>query len=370
MFKRATEFRRSHGISLVYLVAFLVVLSAFTSLAVDLGRVQLAKTELRRAADGAARAGAAGLGTDTFEAARLARQFAMANLVDGSPLELNATQDIVFGRWSPLDQTFTAGGSNINAIHILARRTQERGNAVPMMFASLVGFDLCNVTADAIVMYVPAVEVDQYVPATANPFLAGMPPGSVASGVNPHNNPDRAGSTADPRQSPLAVSMPINGGEFYTFDSIDGTARHDPNLPFFAPDGELADIGHNNLTTRSSNSYGSNTYSENGIADMIAPINSLVGIFLTDDAPDLSGTPDVLDFTSAQSRDFSELKPGLKQIFFIGDGIDAEGNKQKFVAPAGATRLYLATWDFYEWNNNYGFRNIRVSRPAQILTVQ
>lgn len=355
---------------MVYLVALLATLCALTSLGVDLGRVQLAKTELRRAADGAGRAGAAGLSLDTSEAVRLARQFASANLVDGSPLDLDPATDIRFGRWDTANQTFTTSSFGVNAIHIQARRTRERGNAVPMMFASLIGFDLCNVTADATVLYIPAIEVDQYVPATANPFLSGMPPGSIASGINPHNNPDKSGTTAIPHQSPLAVSMPVNGGEFYTFDSIDGTARHDPNLPFFAPDGELADIGHNNLTTNSSNSYGSTMYSENGIADMRAPINALVGIFLTDDAPDASATPASLDFSPEESRNFTELKPGMKQIFFIGDGLDSEGNRQKFVAPPGATRLYLATWDFYEWNNNYGFRNIKVKRPAQIITVR
>lgn len=363
-------YKRSKGISLIYVVVFMVALTAFCSLGVDLGRVQLAKTELRRAADGAGRAGAAGLALDTGEATRLARQFALANVVDGTPLDLNAATDIEYGRWDTRSKTFTRGSSAINAIHIMARRTKARGNGVPTMFASLIGFNLCDVTANAMVMYVPAIEVDQYVPATANPFLSGMPAGSTASATNPHNSTDRAGSGSNPLQSPLAIGMPIQGGEYYTFDSIDGTARHDPNLPFFDPDGELSDIGHNNLTSNSGNSHGSTMYSENGIADMNAPINALVGIFLDDNAPNTSSTPDSLDFGSAESRNFSELKPGLKQIFFIGDGMDANGNKQKFVAPTGATRLYLATWDFYEWNNNYGFRNIKVQRPAQIITVQ
>jgi hypothetical protein len=164
--------------------------------------------------------------------------------------------------------------------------------------------------------------------------------------------------------------MPLDEGEALTFDSISGTAKHDPRLALFNPDGELGDIGHNNLTTNGSNSYGSKMYNENGIADVTAPINALVGVFLTDDAPNLTSAPSNLDFSTAASRDFGTLKPELKQIFFIGDGLDSKGNKQNFVVPKGATRLYLATWDFYEWNNNDGFRNIKVNRPMQIITVK
>ena len=60
----------------------------------------------------------------------------------------------------------------------------------------------------------------------------------------------------------------------------------------------------------------------------------------------------------------------MKQIFFIGDGVDSKGMRQEFVVPAGATRLYVATWDFFEWNNNSGTRTVKVNRPQQIITVK
>lgn len=361
------------GVSAIYLVVYLVVLSAFCSLAVDLGRVQLAKTELRRAADGAARAAAAGLLTNPDQAISLARQFANLNNVDGVPLNLES-QDIQLGRWDAKTRVFTnlTGGdlSRANAVRIIARRSNSRGNGIPMLFASLLGFHSCNISAESIAVVIPPTDVDQYVPATANPFLSGMPAGSVASRPNPHNSPDYAGSPGNPRQSPLAINMTIEEGQILTFDSIEGTARHDPNLPFFDPDGELTDIGHNNLTGNHNSSYGSRLYNENGIADVIAPINSLVGVFLDDNPPNLTPAPENLDFSTPASRDFAQLRPKLKQIFFIGDGLRSDGARQQFIVPAGATRLYLATWDFYEWNNNYGFRNIKVQRPMQIVTVR
>ena len=39
-------------------------------------------------------------------------------------------------------------------------------------------------------------------------------------------------------------------------------------------------------------------------------------------------------------------------------------------APEGATRLMLATWDFYEWNNNAGYRIVKINRPQQVITVK
>jgi hypothetical protein len=95
-----------------------------------------------------------------------------------------------------------------------------------------------------------------------------------------------------------------------------------------------------------------------------------MGLFLDDKQPNTSGAPGKLDFSSSASREFSTLEPKLKQIFFIGDGKNKDGARQQFVVPKGATRLYLATWDFYEWNNNSGQRNIQVKRPQRIITVK
>ena len=53
--------RRRRGGSQMFLVASLPVLAAFCSLGTDYARVQLVKSELRAAADAAARAGASGL---------------------------------------------------------------------------------------------------------------------------------------------------------------------------------------------------------------------------------------------------------------------------------------------------------------------
>jgi hypothetical protein len=333
------------------------------SLGTDLGRVQLVRTELRRAADAAARAAAGSMLTSTGTAREQARKIALLNRADGDPVEVHPTRDVEFGKWDVKNNRFERlSGSNLsqaNAVRVVARRTRETGNPVPLAFGAAVGKSTCDVRAESVVMVIPAFNVSETIQATANPFLAGMPKGSVASRNNPHDSPDYAGDKKDPRQSPFAVSgMPITPGAALTFDSIAGTARHDPNLPYFSPDGELSAIGRNT------------NGAENGISDLTAPINALVGVFLSDEQPDKSAPPKALDFRSPQSREFATLEPQLKQLFFIGDGKTSAGVKQEFVVPEGATRLFLATWDFYEWNNNAGWREVKITRPQRIVTVK
>jgi hypothetical protein len=85
----------------------------------------------------------------------------------------------------------------------------------------------------------------------------------------------------------------------------------------------------------------------------------LVGIFLSDAQPSLTAAPSALDFGSLGTS-FTTLSPGLKQVFFVGDGL-AGSTLQKFLVPTGATRLYLGTMDGYEWKNNVGAYDVTVT---------
>src|SRR5688500_10003820 len=102
---KVISFRR--GIAAVYSILMLVALCGLVSMGVDLGRVQLAKTELRAAADAAARAGVAGLATSVAQARSDALAVAAANMCDGSAVALDPTLDIEFGSWNDATRTFT-----------------------------------------------------------------------------------------------------------------------------------------------------------------------------------------------------------------------------------------------------------------------
>lgn len=136
------------------------------------------------------------------------------------------------------------------------------------------------------------------VPGTSNPWLAGQPDGTNASPgpVDPDVAPDHS---------------PIYIGTFCPGDVIfwegDGLVSNTPSLgDGSGPNGGVS-ISHADGA-------------ENGIADLTAPINSLIGVWFGGG----TGTP-----------------------FFMGESGSA-------VVPSGQTSLYLGTMDGYEWSNNTG----------------
>ena len=180
------------------------------------------------------------------------------------------------------------------------------------------------------------------VPGTANPWLAGMPDGSMAG-----NQFDVA-----PDQSPVLVTnVPIKAGTVLSF-SVAGAVA---NGPFQLVSADGID------TCVVSRAPGA----ENGISDITAPINSLIGIFLDDSLPGNFAPLATLDFSTPASRDFVSLYPQLRQPYFIGDGKDAMGGVQQFVVPAGATRLFLGTMDSYQWANNQGSFTVKITIVPQ-----
>lgn len=142
--------------SLIYVSMSMSVMMGFVSLAVDLGRVQVAKTELRRTADAAARAAAAGISSGVSTAQANASSIVALNTVDGSTASIVVDSDVEFGTWSSENRTFTvltgANRSNANAIRVTMRRTAARGNAVPLVFAQVLGRSSCDVSATSTAM--------------------------------------------------------------------------------------------------------------------------------------------------------------------------------------------------------------------------
>lgn len=180
----------------------------------------------------------------------------------------------------------------------------------------------------------PALAATINVPGTANLYLAGMPDGT-----------DLNGDTA-PGQSPVFGGT-VNGGDRLTF-SASGTVHNSPNGANDGPDGNIGLI------------YPHIPGDANGMSSITAPMNALLGVFLDDSMPSLGAAPEGLSF-GADDLDFASLSPLLGQIFFIGDGLNADGLSQIFVAPEGATRLFLGTMDTSQWENNGGSFEVTVS---------
>ncbi|MBC8106640.1 MAG: hypothetical protein H7Z14_08630 [Anaerolineae bacterium] len=152
----ATSSTRRHrrGVTFIYATIAFVVVVGCVSMAVDLGRAQCAKTELQRAADAAARYGAAGIVDST--AIAKATTAAAENLVDGTPLVLsnsfaNTPKDIELGNWnSTLSPRFSTSRTPTNAVRVTARRTSARGTAIPLLFARMLGQNTCDLMSTSI----------------------------------------------------------------------------------------------------------------------------------------------------------------------------------------------------------------------------
>lgn len=185
----------------------------------------------------------------------------------------------------------------------------------------------------ALTLIVPAARAATLlVAATANPWLAGMPDGTTAIGV-----PGGCGTIdTAPGQSPKLFA-PVVPGSALTFSVSGGVMSGPSELVLQRPDGAADLVQHP---------------AENGIAGFNGPLDSLVGVFLDSSQPSL--TPAPTNFPSLPSA--LTISPGLKQVFFIGDGRTGTrtGALQQFVAPPGATRLFLGTVGGCEWNNNRG----------------
>jgi Flp pilus assembly protein TadG len=399
--------RSRRGVTVLYVAIALAALFAVVSLAVDYGRVQLAKTQLQTVADAAARYAAAGMNNEINgdnAAFDNAAAVCAENTVDGTAVTIQAS-DVETGVWN--SGTFTPN-TNIyqaNAVRVRLYRTAGRGTGIPLTFGRLLGRANADVTAESIAMVSFSGTANDgagqgmfeyFIPATSNPWLSGMPAGSIASVNNPHNNPDYAGSEfvddgkkknwysgnsgntsgtgsgtnqsnwnqwgdySNKKGSPIkAGTITVTPGSTITFDGINGGANNFASTTLYGGDG--------NLGWNCSNSAGA----ENGIADVTAPINSVIGIFLNNSAPNTQGlAPSALDFSTTASRDFDTLRPALRQPFFIGDGRRDSGEVQRFVVPAGATRLYVGTMDAYEWSNNTGGFYVRAHVNGTIVTVK
>ncbi len=85
----------------------------------------------------------------------------------------------------------------------------------------------------------------------------------------------------------------------------------------------------------------------------------LVGLFLEVVDPSLLPAPAALPYPNVASLTAASFSPGIRQVFFIGDGLTSTGSgvTQSFNIPDTATQLVLGIADANSFNANAGFYN-------------
>ena len=127
---------------------------AFLAFSVDIGYLYWEKSRLQNSADAAAHACALEMHESSTQAKLSAVSYAELNSTNAG--EILPESDVIFGTWDKDSRTFTPGGPSVNAVQVVCKRDSARGNAVPLFFASVLGIDSQNLTADAIA-YAPVL---------------------------------------------------------------------------------------------------------------------------------------------------------------------------------------------------------------------
>lgn len=189
------------GIAAIYLAIIIFAVCAIVGLAVDVGYMYVAKTQLQNAADAGALAGASKLDGSASTAQTLTRQeaqkFTLENKAGGVSIatDLNTTNskdgDIVLGVYDGVKFSETIGTNPVtgrpqiaNAVKVVARRTGETGtgiasnNPIQTFIAKAVGINEMGVRASAIAgrPFGPAAPITMCVDGTMLPASPGPPP--------------------------------------------------------------------------------------------------------------------------------------------------------------------------------------------------
>ncbi len=150
--------QRRRGAAIVLTVVTLVVLLGFASLTVDVGVVYNTRAELQNAADASALAGAGALALGP--AAVRARAKEISGEQQGLAHLDVRDEDIHLGQWDLETGQFNVltGGAEAgaNAVRVITRMTQTRGNPVQLYFASIFGKQTIDVAASATACFASA----------------------------------------------------------------------------------------------------------------------------------------------------------------------------------------------------------------------
>jgi len=139
---------RPHGTTAVIVALFMASFAAFVALAINVGHMMAARSELQTAADSAALAGAQEMAlhqsTTNGYVNRFARsqarnasaELSAANISDGASIDLNRFAEVTFGQFEAGTFTATNNSALVNAIEVQAARASGAPNGPLTVFMS------------------------------------------------------------------------------------------------------------------------------------------------------------------------------------------------------------------------------------------
>jgi Flp pilus assembly protein TadG len=153
--------RDERGAFLIIVTVYLPVIVGFFTLAVDMSYVYRTRNMLQVTAESAALAGTTQL-PDAISAVSFAKQYAAKNMPTASYGSVLVDKDVVVGMWP---QSCVAGqncfvsnatqpcGVQCNAVQVTTRMAKANNNALPLIFAPLIGLTNFDVNSTAVAVY-------------------------------------------------------------------------------------------------------------------------------------------------------------------------------------------------------------------------
>jgi Flp pilus assembly protein TadG len=156
--------RDERGVSMVFVAVALTALLGASALAVDVGALWVARTQLQNGADAAALGAAANMidvSSPSSPVVTLSDAEAMAQDVGSDNLAISAlsldvlTDDVTFGNWDLDTRTFDTGvdlsdPEQVTAVQVKTRLDDNANGPLPAFMSRILGREEFDVTADAI----------------------------------------------------------------------------------------------------------------------------------------------------------------------------------------------------------------------------
>jgi len=141
--KSGEKLRPDAGIAIIYVAVFLLSSLWFVSLALDMGKLMATRTELQRAADAAALAGASAIDPTTGDVVQdSARVRAAQTAVQNNALQETAVPVVI-------DPDGDVDFPTPARVRVRVHREDATGNPMTTIFAQTLGINTLDVTADA-----------------------------------------------------------------------------------------------------------------------------------------------------------------------------------------------------------------------------
>lgn len=315
------------GHALIYTAMMLTALVMMLSLSFDWSNVLSAKAQLQAAVDAAARNGAGSLGSGTTTARNNAIAAAGYNEIDGAPVVI-LPAEVITGNWNDSTRVFTANGTPLNAIRINGSRTAAKGNAIPMVLASVMGVRGIDVRATA-TAYVQASQSYGVISREGINMSGNSKINSYDSrqGAYPAGKGAQATVAGNFGYMNMSGNTKIEGDLFYTGNApngtVTGTKKKIDSLPTITnpttPSGATnwGNFNGGNLTLNSGNHYFQNFSSSSGTITINA--NNGPVLMFVNGAFSVSGNT---TFAYSQGMDPADLEVNM----VASAGVDMSGN--------------------------------------------